>query len=152
MIGISKMKLTWTALVLSGGLIASSAAWAEGPRYSMSETEDGFLRLNTETGEVSHCREKSGGFTCDLAADERAAYETQIAELTERLERLEAKTPAERAGVPTDEELDEAFSFFESMSKRLARAARIFGDEMQQMDEELQQNPFSNNGNPDDDS
>lgn len=146
------MKLTWAALALSTGLMASSAALAEGARYTMTETDDGFLRLNTETGEVSHCREKAGGFTCDLAADERAAYENQIAALTERLERLEAKTPAERAGVPTDEELDEAFGFFESMTKRLARAARIFGEEMQKMDDELQENPFRSEEAPEGDS
>ena len=140
------MKLTWAALALSTGMLASSAALADDARYTMTETDDGFLRLNTETGEVSHCREKAGGF------DERAAYENQIAALTERLERLEAKTPAERAGVPTDEELDEAFGFFEAMTKRLARAARIFGEEMQQMDDELQQNPFRSEEAPEDDS
>lgn len=131
------MKLTAGALALSAGLIASSMALAEEPRYSMTETDDGFLRLDTVTGEVSHCREKAGGFACELAADEREAYETTIAALTARLEKLEAKTPAERAGVPTEEELDEAFGFFESMAKRFARAARIFGQEMEKMDEEL---------------
>lgn len=146
------MKLTWAALALSTALMASSGVLAEDARYTMTETDDGFLRLNTETGEVSHCREKAGGFTCDLAADERAAYENQIAALTERLERLEAKTPAERAGVPTDEELDEAFGFFEAMTKRLARAARIFGEEMQKMDDELQENPFRSDEAPENDS
>jgi hypothetical protein len=146
------MKFTWAALALSAGLIVSGAAFAEEPRYSMTQTDGGFLRLNNETGEVSHCQERAGGFTCELAADERTAYENQIAALTERLERLEAKTPAERAGIPTDAELDEAFGFFEAMSKRLARAARIFGDEMQKMDEELQQNPFSSDDTPEGDS
>ncbi len=137
------MNRTGLALALSTCLFMGGTALASEGRYSMTETDDGFLRLDTETGEVSHCREKAGGFSCELAADERAAYDAEIAALTERLEKLEAKTPAERAGVPTDEELDEAFGFFEGMVKRFARAARMFGDEMQKMDEELQQNPLN---------
>jgi len=140
------MKMAGAALFLSAGLMASGAAVAAEARYSMTETEEGFLRLDTATGEVSHCHEKAGGFTCDLAADERAAYENEIAALSSRLERLEARTPAERAGVPTEEELDEAFGFFEKMAKRFARAARIFGSEMQKMDEELSDYPSSDKG------
>jgi hypothetical protein len=142
------MSRTGLALALSTCLFVSGPAFAEDARYSMTETADGFLRLDTQTGEVSHCREKAGGFSCELAADERAAYEAEIAGLSERLERLEAKTPAERAGVPTDEELDQAFSFFETITKRFARAARVFGDEMQKMDEELQQNPLRDEEHP----
>ena len=136
------MSRTGLAVALSMCLLVSGTALAADARYSMTETADGFLRLDTQSGEVSHCREKAGGFSCELAADERAAYEAEIAGLADRLERLEAKTPAERAGVPTDEELDQAFGFFENMTKRFARAARVFGDEMQKMDEELQQNPL----------
>jgi len=142
------MNRTGLALALSTCLFVSGTALAEDARYSMTETADGFLRLDTQSGEVSHCREKAGGFSCELAADERAAYEAEIAGLSERLERLEAKTPAERAGVPTDEELDQAFGFFETMTKRFARAARLFGDEMQKMDEELQQNPLRDDEKP----
>lgn len=138
------MNRTGHALALSICLFSAGTAFANQARYSMTETGEGFLRLDTQTGEVSHCREKAGGFSCELAADERAAYDAEIAALSERLEKLEAKTPAERAGVPTDEELDEAFGFFEKMTKRFARAARIFGEEMQSMDEELQQNPLGN--------
>lgn len=134
------MKLAATAL--GAALILSSTAFAADARFTMTETDDGFLRLDTSNGQVSHCREKANGFACELAADERAAYEAEIAALSERLEALEGKSAAERAGVPTEEELDEAFSFFESMAKRFARAARIFGEEMQKMDEELEQNPL----------
>ncbi len=140
------MKMAGAALFLSAGLMISGAALAADARYSMTQTDAGFLRLDTQTGQVSHCREKAGGFTCDLAADERTAYESEIASLTKRLERLEARTPAERAGVPTEEELDEAFGFFESMAKRFARAARVFGGEMQKMDEELNAYPDSDEG------
>ncbi len=142
------MNRTSLALALSTCLFVSGTAFANEARYSMTETGDGFLRLDTQTGEVSHCHEKAGGFSCELAADERAAYEAEIATLTDRLERLEGKTPAERAGVPTEEELDEAFGFFEKMTKRFARAARIFGEEMQNMDEELKQNPLADEANP----
>jgi hypothetical protein len=142
------MNRTGLALALSTCLFVSGTAVADEARYSMTETDDGFLRLDTQSGEVSHCSEKAGGFSCELAADERAAYEAEIAGLSDRLARLEAKTPAERAGVPTDEELDEAFGFFETMTKRFARAARVFGDEMQKMDEELQQNPLRDDEKP----
>tara|TARA_A100000171_G_scaffold35448_1_gene33988 strand:- start:826 stop:1281 length:456 start_codon:yes stop_codon:yes gene_type:complete len=136
-------KLAICTLLVTGALTAmgnAGTALADN-RYTMTETEDGFVRLDNETGKLSHCREKSGGFVCELAADERAAYEAEILALTQRLEKLEGKSPAERAGVPTEEEIDEAFGFFESMAKRFARAARVFGKEMQQMDDELSRDP-----------
>ena len=44
-------------------------------------TYAGYLRLDLRTGEVATCRQREAGWTCMLAAEERAALETEIARL-----------------------------------------------------------------------
>lgn len=58
-------------------------------RYVLEPAEDGFVRLDRETGQMSFCRQQAGRLSCRLAADERQAYEAEIARLQERVELLE---------------------------------------------------------------
>ena len=50
-------------------------------RYSFNKTVGGFLRLDSQTGEVSLCSERTVGWTCQAAPDERAVLENEIARL-----------------------------------------------------------------------
>lgn len=50
-------------------------------RYSFHKVEDGFLRLDTRTGQVSTCHHRSLGWACETVPDERAALESEIARL-----------------------------------------------------------------------
>ncbi len=102
---------------------ASGPAAAESPdRYRMEKTEDGIVRLDTVTGEMSLCREKDGQITCRMAADERAAFEQELDLLTARVEALEKTTAAAlkdaKPGLPTDEEIDRTMSVMERMMQR----------------------------------
>src|SRR5258708_33988948 len=58
---------------------SKSAPESENGRYSMSPVADGVLRLDTRTGQVSLCRQKSDSWICGTPADDRAAYEEESA-------------------------------------------------------------------------
>lgn len=104
-------------------LLMASGSGAEGEsRYQMERSADGFVRLDTVTGEMSVCKEASGQLTCRMAADERAAFEQELDRLTKRVEALEK---AQRSGVladkprlPTDEEIDRTMGIMERMMQR----------------------------------
>jgi hypothetical protein len=51
------------------------------PRFAYHKIDDGYLRLDLRSGEVATCRPHPGGWTCTLAAEERAALENEIARL-----------------------------------------------------------------------
>ncbi|MGN6461481.1 MAG: hypothetical protein ACTHLY_09750 [Pseudolabrys sp.] len=53
------------------------------PRYRFSPSGDGFVRLDSQTGEVSYCAPRTAGWACQPAADERAALEAEIARLAD---------------------------------------------------------------------
>jgi hypothetical protein len=117
-------------LILASALAAAvaSAAFAQAPqlndnwRFKMQKVEDGFLRLDAQTGQVSHCRSREGGWVCETAADDRAALEAEIKRLADRVVMLERQvkepTPPSQFRMPTDAELDQMMSFFERMMKR----------------------------------
>ncbi|MCW2307078.1 hypothetical protein [Rhodobium gokarnense] len=70
-------------LLLSSGVLAEDYDGTPDDRFTIVETATGILRIDKETGNVSTCREKvSGGWTCQIAADERAAYEAEIDRLS----------------------------------------------------------------------
>jgi hypothetical protein len=51
------------------------------PRFAYHKVDDGYLRLDLRSGEVATCRPNTGGWTCTLAPEERAALENEIARL-----------------------------------------------------------------------
>jgi len=51
------------------------------PRYSFNKVTDGFLRLDTQTGEVALCRARSVGWACLAAPEDRAVLESEIGRL-----------------------------------------------------------------------
>lgn len=142
---MSKILRTAFLPVLIAAAVAALAVPAHADnhagRYSMSETEDGFLRLDRETGAVSHCRAKGTDWACEAVPDDRTAYEDEIARLMAELEEMRARVSARledaQNELPTDEEIDNVFSTFEKFTERFARAARAFRDEMQKLDEQL---------------
>ena len=77
------------ALVATALCVALAApAFAEGEmpdsehgRYSFSKVAEGFLRLDTQTGQVSVCSQRAVGWACQAAPEDRAAFESEIARL-----------------------------------------------------------------------
>jgi hypothetical protein len=52
-----------------------------GGRYTLNKVTDGFVRLDTQTGEVALCSQRTVGWACLVAPEDRAAFESDIARL-----------------------------------------------------------------------
>ena len=50
-------------------------------RYTFSKVAEGFLRLDTQTGEVSVCSQRAVGWACQAVPEDRAVLENEIARL-----------------------------------------------------------------------
>jgi hypothetical protein len=53
----------------------------QGGRYIFNKQADGFVRLDTRTGEVALCSQKAVGLACEAAPEDRALLENEIARL-----------------------------------------------------------------------
>jgi hypothetical protein len=68
-------------------LLAPAFAADEAPpgsgdaRYTFNKTALGYLRLDTRTGNVSLCSERTVGWACQVVPDDRAVLENEIARL-----------------------------------------------------------------------
>jgi hypothetical protein len=98
------------AFFVSAGISAALAQTApdtENGRYSLSQSGDGYVRLDTRTGAVSTCTNGKGGWACRIVPDERAALDTEIGrllaenkKLKEQLDRRES-IPVPKADIPS---------------------------------------------------
>jgi len=73
-------------------------AVAEDGRYSFHRIGENFIRLDAQTGQVSQCGWGSSGWSCQAAADERAALDGEIARL--QRENVELKKSLLSHGLP----------------------------------------------------
>lgn len=99
-------------------------------RFSMSPTAEGYLKLDSRTGDVTECR-RSGeqGFRCTLTPDERSALQAEIDRLAGDNAALRAAMlakgltpPATGSGAvttaPSDPEFDRAMTMMERFMRR----------------------------------
>ncbi|MDP2119336.1 MAG: hypothetical protein Q8K28_05470 [Hoeflea sp.] len=107
-------------------LLMSAPALSQEPipnRFTMEKTENGFVRLDTLTGELSICSEKSGQMVCRMSADERRAFEETLSDLSARVAALEQRLdalapPSGLQDIPDEAELDRALGAMEKMMRR----------------------------------
>jgi len=77
------------AFIVAGlGLAVPSMAWgqtaapqSDDKRYTFNCVDEGYLRLDGRTGQVSICAQRPAGWACQAVPDERAALEAEIARL-----------------------------------------------------------------------
>jgi len=86
MIQTNTINKTLFAAAVCIALTATALAEQETPdsehgRYSFSKVAEGFLRLDTQTGQVSVCSQRTVGWACQAAPDDRAVLENEIARL-----------------------------------------------------------------------
>jgi hypothetical protein len=138
-----------TMFVVAAVGLACPTAWAQSAppssddtRYSFSRVDDGYLRLDGRTGQVSICAPRQVGWICQAVADERAALEAEIARLQAESAALKKELmahnlplpgavrpeppstksdkPAEpRLELPSDADLNKVMSFVEKVWRRL---------------------------------
>src|ERR1700685_1036869 len=99
------MRLKDLALMVTTLLVGTAPALADnttpeaaGPRYTFSKVDDGFIRLDKQMGEVALCKQRSVGWTCQAAPEDRAVLENEIERL--RSENAALKSDILAAGLP----------------------------------------------------
>jgi hypothetical protein len=127
-------------------VLGSSAARAdnappdnEDSRFTFHRTDDGYLRLDGRSGQVSICARRPAGWLCQLVPDERATLESEIARLQSdnaalkkellarnlplpggmRPDPPSTKIDEPRVSLPSDAELNRMMAFFEKLWKRM---------------------------------
>ncbi len=60
-------------------------------RYTFNKTAKGYVRLDSETGEISLCTLNSDNLVCQLGADERMAYEFALNEMRDEIDTLQER-------------------------------------------------------------
>jgi len=127
-------------LILCAALTGPAPAWAansgQAGRFSMQATENGMLRLDTQTGAVSICTFRDDSWSCARIDDDSEALDARLREMTgenrklhDEIARLRSELEARpadgtaepgnsRSAIPNEEELEKAFSFLERMLKK----------------------------------
>lgn len=100
--------------------MAVPAAAQQGGRYTMERAEGGYVRLDTRTGEMSFCEARQDQLVCEMAADERRAFEEELDRLSDRVAALEAAIGERRSAgeLPSEEEFDRTMGMMEKFIRR----------------------------------
>jgi hypothetical protein len=86
------------ALLCSGLSASAQRATDEAGRFTIAPQDDGFLRLDTRSGSVSHCRKDDAGeWVCMPFSEADAVRDDAIAGLEARMAALAAELEALRA-------------------------------------------------------
>ena len=119
-------------------VLASPAGAGETGRYVLKDVDGGFIRLDTETGAVSHCRSRDEQWRCEPVADAQAALQDEInrlakenAALEQQLAELEQGegTTGPRVELPSEEDIDRIFGVFERFMQRFLDFARSLNED-----------------------
>ncbi|MER9072329.1 hypothetical protein NKH80_05790 [Mesorhizobium sp. M0904] len=118
-------------------LTAASAFSEEADRYRLEKSANGYVRMDTQTGAMSLCEERSGQLVCQTAADERAAFQDEVDRLQnsvkaldERVAKLENSLAARlESTLPSEEDFNKTMGYME-------RFLRSFMDIVKDMDKD----------------
>lgn len=89
--GVTALALVASAAAFAASGHAQTRLETPDPRYRMQETDDGYLRLDSETGAVSHCRKVGADWSCNITPDERRALEAEVRALREERHTLQSE-------------------------------------------------------------
>jgi hypothetical protein len=86
-------------------------------RYRLEKTDKGYVRMDTRTGQMSICEERSAELVCRVAAEERTALQDEIDRLGNSLKALEERIArlekAPTVGLPTEEQFDKTMTYMQ---------------------------------------
>jgi hypothetical protein len=110
----------WVMAVAGGAaMFGQLPANAQEERFRLERTDDGYVRMDTRTGEMSLCREQDGRLTCTPTSDtaEGPSLQDRLNDLEKRVEKLEAEARP-GAGLPSEEEFDQTLGMMERFFQR----------------------------------
>lgn len=147
----SQLALIFVLVVL--GTATTARAQERPQRFTMTPTEGGVVRLDTETGAVSICTRRDGQWLCEAMPEERQSLRRQIERLQAENKRLrdELNQPGQAPGLATPEEgaeppsgappapkesfelpsekdIDQAFDYLESMIRKFRDRLKQLGE------------------------
>jgi|SRR5450631_1353100 hypothetical protein len=104
---IAMQKTTFAAAVTLALCCAGAPVLAEGPaqdfgpsRYSFNRVDNGFLRLDNQSGQVAYCGQHAVGWACEAVPEDRAALEKEIARLQDQVASLKQEVASLREPSP----------------------------------------------------
>ena len=134
------LKTSLTIFVL---LMAASPVFAQANRFTMTPTDNGFLRLDTQTGAISICNNNDGQWHCkNLAPKEQSTplnnsdkiasndliklqqenkeLKAEIKKLEEEIFKVSKDNPGNKQlKLPSEEDVDKVMTFMERLIERL---------------------------------
>jgi hypothetical protein len=125
-------------LVMAPAAFASAAgAQEQEGRYRLEKSGDGYVRMDTTSGEMSFCETRGSQLVCIPAADERVALndtidrlETRIGALEERLTKLENSPILKPQNLlPSEEEFQRSLSYMERFFRSFMDVVKDLEDE-----------------------
>ncbi len=116
--------MRFKSLVVSAALAALATAGAHAQdteRYRLEKTENGFVRMDTQTGAMSTCQDKDGQLVCRMAADERSAFQDEVDRLQDQVKALDDRVAklenslSQRleSSLPSEEDFNKTMSYME---------------------------------------
>jgi hypothetical protein len=95
---ISKLAI---AVALTCAVLPALAEEATQPtatgRYTFNRVDDGFLRLDNQSGQIAYCSPHSVGWVCQAVPEDRAALEKEITRLQDEVASLKQEVASLRA-------------------------------------------------------
>ncbi len=120
------------ALLLAAPSFAGPAQAQDAQRYRLEKSEDGYVRMDTQTGAMSLCEEKSGQLVCRMAADERSAFQDEIDRLQgsvraldQRVSKLENSLASRlEHNLPSEEDFNRTLGYMERFLRSFMNIAK----------------------------
>ncbi len=119
--------LTIGAALMSAPALAQTGPTPENEdgRFSFNRAGEGYLRLDSRTGQVSQCTRRAVGWACQAVPDERATLESEISRLQAENAGLKKQLLANNVPLPEGMRPDEPGAKPEAPTLRLPSEAEI---------------------------
>ena len=130
------------ALITISGLLMAGVTPVlaqEADRYALERTDDGYVRMDKRTGEMSICTETSGQLVCKLAADDRKAYDSAVDRLQTAVDTLEDRVTAlesnPKSALPSETEFDQTMNYMQKFFRSFMDVVKEWDRDLRAPDE-----------------
>src|SRR5262249_17409983 len=145
-------KVAASLIALAAMAMTAQAAGETDHRYSMTPTDGGVVRLDTQTGAMALCKKTDDRWACEDMNDSQRAMRDELDKLKaenkspkDQVEHLEATLglgendsteprPTHQFTLPSEQDVDKAFDYLEAMLKK-------FHDRMEKLKQEHDRKP-----------
>jgi hypothetical protein len=100
-IGLLAFALAAWAMLSNAARAQEGLPETDDNRFSLFRTDDGYLRLDSRTGQVSICTSRQSRWLCEVVPDERAALEAEMARLQRDNATLKSEVLAHHLPLPS---------------------------------------------------